>query len=99
MIKQQKAQEAKLKEEKIREKEEKLFYEQQYNNIQEEVEENREIIKELRQKYKGALEEIKDLEHENEFKHAEILEDLRTTQQELRLFQGMVEMLLNPHEI
>ena len=60
----------------MKEKEEKLFYEKQYNDIQEEVEENREVIKELRKRYKGALNEIKDLEYENENKHAELLDSL-----------------------
>lgn len=42
--------------------EEKLFYEQQFNNIQDEVSSLREVIKELWGRYKGALQEIKDLE-------------------------------------
>lgn len=66
--------------------------------MQEEVEGLREVVDELRTKYKGALEEIKDLEFENENKHAEILDDLRGCQNDLGLYRGIVDMLLSPHE-
>ena len=75
-LKKQKHKEMQLKEEKLKEKEEKLFYEQQYNSVQEELQANREVIKELRGRYKAALEEIKDLEHEQELKHSNDLNDL-----------------------
>ena len=39
-----------------------LMVEKKYNDLQEEVEEQREVIDKLRLKYKAALNEIKDLE-------------------------------------
>ena len=40
--------------------------EKKYNNLTEEVDEMRKILGKLRNKYKQALEEIKDLETEHE---------------------------------
>lgn len=98
-LKKQRNQQKELLEEKMKEKEEKLWLEQQYNSVQDQAKEQEEIITELRSRYKGALEEIDDLQHENENKHAEILSDLRDTQQELSLFKGLVDMMLTPHEL
>ena len=83
----------------MKDKEEKLMYEQKYNSLQEEVEEQREVVRELRDRYQGALQEIKDLEEENEGQHADLLNDLRDTQQELGLMRGLVDVLLSGHEL
>ena len=56
---QQKQQE--LLEEKERQEAELLEKEKQYNNVQEEVEASRKIIKKLRQKLKAANNELKDI--------------------------------------
>lgn len=51
--------------EKMQKEEEKLYVERQYKNLQEEVEEQREVIKQLRIKCKQADSEVKDLAHEH----------------------------------
>lgn len=42
-----------------------LLVERQYKNLQEEVDDMRNIIKKLREKYKAAQTEIEDLQREN----------------------------------
>ena len=48
--------------EKQRQEEELLEKDKQYNNLQDEVEESRKIIKKLRQKYRQAQAELNDIE-------------------------------------
>ena len=42
-----------------------LTVEKKYKSLQEEVDEQREVIKQLRLKYKETSQEVKDLEHEH----------------------------------
>lgn len=62
-------------------------------------EENSMVLKELRERYKGALQEIKDLEEEHENDHAELLNTVREQEHEIKLLKGMLEMLLTDKEI
>ena len=88
-----------LLEQKLKEEEEKLFYEKQYKNQQDQFEENARVLQELRVRYKGALEEIKDLEEEHQNEHAELINTVREQQHELLLVKGMLQMLLKDNEI
>jgi hypothetical protein len=54
-----------LLKEKMKKEEEMLTVTKNYKSLQEEVDEQREVIKQLRLKYKQATEEVKDLEHEH----------------------------------
>jgi len=98
-LKKQKEEQQILLEQKRKEEEEKLFYEKQYKNQQEEFEENNRILQEIRVRYKGALQEIKDLEEEHQNEHAELINTVRDQQHELMLYKGMLQMLLKDHEI
>ena len=61
----QRKKEKQLLEEKQRKDEEMLLVEKHYKNLQEEVDDMRNIIKRLREKYRGAAMEIEDLQKEN----------------------------------
>ena len=98
-LKKQKEKEKILNEQKIKEEEEKLFYEKQYNSKQEELNEKDSVLKELRERYRGALQEIKDLEEEHENEHAELLNTVREQEYEIKLVKGMLSMLLTNNEI
>ena len=52
--------------EKQKKDEEMLMVEKQYKSLQEEVDEQRQVIKQLRVKYQQASSEVKDLEHEHQ---------------------------------
>lgn len=88
-----------LNELKMKEEEEKLFYEKQYNNTQEELREKDALIKELRDRYKAALQEIKDLEEEHENEHSDLLNTVRDQESEIKLLNGMLSILLTSNEI
>jgi uncharacterized protein (UPF0147 family) len=98
-LKKQKEKERFLREQKLKEEEEKLFYEKQYMDQNEQIKEDGQIIRELRERYKGALEEIKDLETEHELQHAELLNTVREQEHEIKLLYGMLSMLLKDKEI
>lgn len=51
--------------------------ETQYQNVQEEVEQQRKVVKKLRNKYKQAMTEIKDLNREHEIEKESMLEAIR----------------------
>jgi septation ring formation regulator EzrA len=54
-----------------------LEREQHYNSLQDEVEDCRKIIKKLRQKYKIAQNELKDIHRENADRNEELLDTVR----------------------
>ena len=98
-LKKQKEKQQILMEQKLKEEEEKLFYEKQYKNQQEQFEENARVLQEIRVRYKGALQEIKDLEEEHQNEHADLINTVREQQHELLLIKGMLKMLLKDNEI
>lgn len=67
----------------MEEEEKKLFYENEYNNLQEETQEQKKIIETLRERYKGALQEIKDVEREQFGDKEELLETVRNQQADI----------------
>ena len=67
--------------------------------MQEEVEENRKIIKTLRERYKGALQEIGDLKKENQDQSEEQMVTIREQENELQFYQNLVKYLLKPDEL
>ena len=98
-MKKQKKKEQQLMEEQAKQRDEMLMVEHDFKNLQEEVDENREVVKELRVKYKGALEEIKDLEQEHQQQKEELCYSLRTQNQELMFYKGIVQMMLKSEEL
>ena len=72
-----------LIEEKERQEEELLVKEKYYNSMQEEVSDCRKIIKKLRQKLKGAQNELKDIHKENAERNEDLLDTVREQAKEL----------------
>lgn len=73
-MKQQKQREKELMEIKLKQEEEMMHVEKNYQTLQEEVEDMRKLIKKFRQKYKQAVDEIKDLNSEHTRDKAELFE-------------------------
>ena len=64
-----------------------ILVEKDYKSLQDEVEEQRELMKVLRKKYREAVNEIKDLSDEN-FKEKEyLLESIRELERENDLYK------------
>ena len=82
-----------LKEEEI------LLGESKYNSLQEEVEEQRKIIRKLRKKYKSALAEIKDLEREHELNKEDLLDTIRLLEKDIKINNAIMLNLLSPEEL
>jgi molecular chaperone GrpE (heat shock protein) len=76
-VKKQKKKELALLEEKRVKEEEMLFVQGNYTSLQQEVESMREIMGKLRDKYKRAQAEIKDLNSEHAIQKAELLDIVR----------------------
>lgn len=70
-----------------------------YNSLNEEVEQLRKLVTFLRKKYQESLTEIKDLEKENETEKADLLDNIRIQDKELKLLSGIMKMLLSKDEI
>lgn len=85
--------------EKQRQEEELLVKEQQYGNLQEEVQAQRKIIKTLRQKYKQAQNELKDIERDQGDKSEEYLETIRAQEKDLDFLNAVVGMMLKEGEM
>lgn len=98
-IEEQQQKEKELFEETQRKKEEMLMAERQYKDLQEEVLENRKIIKELRTRYKAALQEIEDIRLENQDVNEENLITIRDQASEIEFFEKLIKNLLKPEEI
>lgn len=79
--------------------EEKLYVEKQYLNLQEEVEEQRELIKQLRIKYKQASSEVKDLGHEHQLQKEALLDNVRDMDLDLKFYKRVCKMMLRDDEI
>ena len=76
-FKMQKKRQMQLIEEKRKKEEEMMNMEKKYQSAQDELEDLRKIVKDLRGKYKGTMNEIKQANHEFEDQKEEIYEDLR----------------------
>ena len=85
--------------EKERQEEELLEKEKQYNNLQEEVEDCRKIIKKLRQKLKNATNELKDIHKENAERNEELLDTVREQAKELDFLQQISRYLMTDEQM
>jgi len=99
ILRKQREKEKYLREQKLKQEEEKLFYENKYKSQSEMNVENTDVINKLRERYKGALEEIKDLENEHELQNSDLLSTVRDQEHEVKLLQGTLSMLLSDNEI
>ena len=98
-LKKQKKKEMALIEDALKKEEEMLLIEKGYQNIQEELKDNRRMIGDLRAKYKAALDEIKDLQKEHQSEKEELLDDMRNSNMELDFYKKVVEMLFKESQI
>ena len=69
--------------------------EKHYNNLQDEVEDCRKIIKKLRQKYRTANNELKDIHKENAERNEELLDTVREQAKELDFLNQVVGNVLS----
>jgi len=79
--------------------EEALLIEKKYGNLQEEVLEQRQLIKELRKKYNQAQQEIKDLQHEYELEKEDMLDNIRILATEVKMNNCILKFLLTPTQL
>ena len=93
-LKIQKKKEKRLIEEKKKKEEEIMDIEKRYMNAQEELEDLRKHVKELRVKYKNSMIEIKNLNHEFEDEKENLYEDLREQTVENDFLIGLLEIAL-----
>lgn len=76
-----------------------LLVEKDYQSLSEEVEEQRKLMKLLRNKYKDAIDEITDLGKEHFQEKEVLLESLREMEQEMELYKSICNMAFNHDEI
>ena len=76
-----------------------LQKEHQYNSLQEEVEEQRKIIKKLRQKYKQAESELLAVTRDQNDNRAELTDTIREQEKDLDFFNSIVGMMLKDGEM
>ena len=98
-LEKQRQKEVQLFEETKKKEEEMIMVERQYQDLQEEVVENRKIIKELRTRYKAALQEIEDSRKENQDGNEENLITIREQASEIDFYEKLVKNLLKPEEV
>ncbi|OMJ88817.1 hypothetical protein SteCoe_9114 [Stentor coeruleus] len=94
MLRNQKNKEKKLLEEFKKRDEEIIIKEKEYANVQEELEDLRKLKKELKIKCQAADAEVKDLNHEFEVEHEEILENYREKQIDHEFLSTVVKYIL-----
>jgi kinesin family protein 3/17 len=72
-----------LIEEKLRKEEEVMLVETNYQNLQDEVDDMRRLIKNFRVRYKQAVNEINDLNEEHARERSDLFEHIQTYEKEL----------------
>lgn len=98
-LKQQKKREKQLMEENRKKEEEMLMKEKNYQNLQEEVEDLRKVIKKLRLKYKSSVQEIEDLNREHEYDREALLDTIRSRERDAEFNTYVLNQLLATSEL
>ncbi|CAD8202494.1 unnamed protein product [Paramecium octaurelia] len=98
-IEQQKKEHEMLMQQQEQKQQEMFEIETKYQNVQEEVEKLRKVIKYLRKKLEEATIEQKDLKQEVEYQKEDMLETIRSQQREIKLYAGIVKMMLSQNEL
>lgn len=86
-------------EEKRKKEEQMLFVQGNYTSLQQEVESMRDIMKKLRQKYKGAETEIHDLNTEHQQQKSELLDIIRSQEKAVKFSNKVMSILLTENEL
>ena len=89
----------KLLKEKIQKEEEMIMVERDYQTLQEEVDEQRKLIRVLRNKYKEAVEEIKDLSAEANNEREYLGTALMEMQKEMSLYKSVLHVAFTHDEV
>lgn len=76
-----------------------LLVEKHYKNLQEEVDDMRNIIRKLREKYKASQMEIEDLQRENQYGKEDLLETIRELEKDLKFANNVMKVALSNSEI
>ncbi|CAD8192687.1 unnamed protein product [Paramecium pentaurelia] len=76
-----------------------LQIETKYQNVQEEVEKLRKLVKYLRKKLEEAQNEQKDLKQEVEYEKEDLLDTIRNQEKEIKLYSGIIKMMFNQTEL
>lgn len=76
-----------------------LLMENDYNDLQEEVNDKSKLLGKLRKRYKAALAEIQDLEGEHYNEKADLLETIRTMEVDLGFYKSIVDMMMNENNL
>ncbi|CAD8107920.1 unnamed protein product [Paramecium primaurelia] len=98
-VDQQKKEHEALIQQQEQQQQEMLEIETKYQNVQEEVEKLRKLIKYLRKKLEEATIEQKDLKLEVENEKEDMLETIRNQQKEIKLYISLVKMMFNQKEL
>jgi kinesin family protein 3/17 len=96
---QQREREKALIEEKMRKEEEVMLVETNYQNLQEEVDDMRKLIKNFRVRYKQAVTEINDLNEEHANERAELFDQIQVYDKELSLYKTLLRCVIEPRDI
>ena len=86
-------------EEKMRKEEEVLLVETNYQNLQDEVDDMRKLIKNFRVRYKQAVSEISDLNEEHAKERGEYFEAIQAYEREVSLYKAILKHLIYPKEL
>lgn len=89
----------KLIKEKQKAEEDMLLVEKKYQSLQEEVDELRKINKKLKKNYRNAINDLQDVDKEHEINREDLLDSIREQERDLKLFHGMLKLMLKPEEI
>ena len=98
-MQEQKEREKQLIEEKLRKEEEVLLVETNYQNLHEEMDDMRQLIKNFRVRYKQAVNEIRDLNEEHAKDQAEYFESTQAYEREVALYKAILKSLMEPKEL
>ena len=63
------------------------------------MDDNRDIIKKLREKYTAAQREIEDLQHESQGNREDLLESIRTYEKDSKFANTIISIMLSENEI
>lgn len=88
-----------MQEAALRQEEEMLFNDKKYSNLSEEVDQSRQIITKLRSKYKTAMTEVQDIQHEREEEREDMLENIRSMEREMAYCNQVMQMLMTKGEL
>ena len=76
-----------------------MLVETNYQNLQDEVDDMRKLIKNFRVRYKQAVTEINDLNEEHALERAELFDQIQVYDKELSLYKTLLRCVIEPRDI